>query len=179
MGNLLSYDAAQVTYLMRLFLVAAIPLVLSVFVQMSIGLSKIKVMALSALAGSLVNLPVSCYLTARLGVAGVIWGTVLTTFVSNLLVPGIYVFRVLEIDPRTYITRTLSAPLAGAAALVAVTGTLQQLMPVTFPGTTPWSRWLPLVFHLAVGTLAYLCGYLLLPAGRRDRVELLGKLRRR
>ena len=48
------------------------------------------------------NLPLSCYLTARLGVAGVIWGTVLTTMFSNLLVPGIYVFRVLEIDLRTY-----------------------------------------------------------------------------
>ena len=43
------------------------------------------------------NLPISCYLTARLGVAGVIWGTVLTTLFSNLLVPGFYVFRVLEI----------------------------------------------------------------------------------
>ena len=85
---------------MRLFLLAAIPLVLSVLVQMSIGLNKIKVIALSALAGSVVNLPVSCYLTARLGVSGVIWGTVLTTLFSNLLVPGIYVFRVLEIDPR-------------------------------------------------------------------------------
>ena len=38
--------------------------------------------------------------------AGVIWGTVLTTLFSNLLVPGIYVFRVLEIDPRTYLKRT-------------------------------------------------------------------------
>ena len=53
--------------LMRLFLLAAIPLVLSVFVQMAIGLNKIKVIALAALAGSVVNLPLSCYLTARLG----------------------------------------------------------------------------------------------------------------
>ena len=101
--------------LMRLFLIAAIPLVLSVPVQMSIGINKIKVIALAALAGSLVNLPISCYLTARLGVAGVIWGTVLTTLFSNLLVPGIYVFRVLEIEPRTYLRRTLGAPMAGAA----------------------------------------------------------------
>ena len=89
----------NVAPLMRLFLVAAIPLVLSVPVQMSIGMNKIKVIALAALVGSLVNLPVSCYLTARIGVAGVIWGTVLTTLFSNLLVPGLYVFRVLEIDP--------------------------------------------------------------------------------
>ena len=111
---------------MRLFLMAAIPLVLSVPVQMAIGLNKIKVIALAALAGSLVNLPISCYLTARLGVSGVIWGTVLTTLFSNLLVPGVYVFRELKIDPRTYLKRTLSAPLAGAAALVAATwGTAQ------------------------------------------------------
>ena len=38
--------------LMRFFLLAAIPLVLSVLVQMSIGLNKIKVIALAALAGS-------------------------------------------------------------------------------------------------------------------------------
>ena len=95
---------------MRLFLVAAIPLVLSVPVQMAIGLNKIKVIALAALAGSLVNLPISCYLTARLGVSGVIWGTVLTTLFSNLLVPGLYVFRELKIDLRTYFRRTLSRP---------------------------------------------------------------------
>ena len=100
---------------MRLFLTAAIPLVLSVPVQMAIGMKKIEVIALAALAGSLINLPVSCYLTARIGVAGVIWGTVLTTFFSNLLIPGLYVFRVLEIDLHTYLRRTLSAPLMGAA----------------------------------------------------------------
>ena len=116
----LGYDASNVAPLMRLFLVAAIPLVLSVPAQMAIGINKIKVIALAALVGSLVNLPVSCYLTCRLGVAGVIWGTVLTTLFSNLLVPGVYLFRELEIDPRTYLKRTLSAPLAGAAALVAV-----------------------------------------------------------
>ncbi len=95
---------------MRLFLIAAIPLVLSVPAQMSIGLNKIKVIALSALVGSLVNLPVSCYLTYRLGVAGVIWGTVLTTLFSNLLVPGVYLFRDLQIDPRTYLERTCQRP---------------------------------------------------------------------
>jgi O-antigen/teichoic acid export membrane protein len=179
MGNLLRYDAAQLTYLMRLFLVAVIPLSLSVLAQMSIGLNKVKLIALSALAGSLVNLPISCILTARLGVAGVIWGTVLTTLISNLLVPGIYLYRVLQLDPRTYFARTLSAPLAGAAALVAFTWSLQKLLPVSYPGTTPWSRWLPLVFHLTVGTLAYIGGYLLLPAGRGDFAELRAKLRTR
>ncbi len=70
---------------------------------MAIGLNKIEVIALAALAGSLVNLPISCYLTYHIGVAGVIWGTVLTTFVSNLLVPGVYVFHVLKINLRSYL----------------------------------------------------------------------------
>ena len=48
---------------MQLFLVAAIPLVLSVLVQVAIGMNAIKVVALSALAGSLVNLPLSYFLT--------------------------------------------------------------------------------------------------------------------
>ena len=87
-GDRLGYDAARVAPLMRLFLVATIPLVIAVHVQMAIGMGRIKVVALSALAGSLVNLPISYVLTTRLGVAGVIWGTVLTTLFSNLLVPG-------------------------------------------------------------------------------------------
>ena len=52
---------------MRLFLIAAIPLVLSVPAQMAIGINKIKVIALAALAGSVVNLPISCYLTDAAG----------------------------------------------------------------------------------------------------------------
>ncbi len=108
--NALGYDLSDVAGLMRLFLIAGLPLVLSVPVQMSIGMNHIKLIALAALAGSLANMPISCILTARLGVAGVIWGTVLTTLVSNLVVPGIYVFRVLEIDVRTYWKRTVSAP---------------------------------------------------------------------
>ena len=99
--------------LLRLFLVAAIPLAISVQIQMAIGMGRINVIALSAIAGALVNLPVSFVLTRKIGVAGVIWGTVLTTLISNLLVPGIYVFKVLAIDVRTYLTRTLSAPILG------------------------------------------------------------------
>lgn len=96
--------------LLQLFLVATLPLVLSVVVQMAIGMGKIEVVAISNLVGALVNLPLSWYLTRRLGVSGVIWGTVLTTLVSNLLVPGVYVFRVLEIRYSTFFARTLSAP---------------------------------------------------------------------
>jgi len=178
MGSM-GYGLLDVARLMRLFLVAAIPLVLSVPVQMSIGINKIKVIAVAALAGSVVNLPISCYLTARLGVAGVVWGTVLTTLFSNLLIPGIYVFRVLEIDPRTYLKRTLSAPLAGAAALLVTTGALRLFVPAAYLGPTLSTRALPLILHLGAGTLAYAGGYLLVPAGRSDLFELTNKLRRR
>jgi O-antigen/teichoic acid export membrane protein len=180
MGNrLLGYDAAREAPLMRLFLLATIPLVLSVFIQMAIGLNKVKVIALAALAGSVVNLPLSCYLAARLGVEGVIWGTVLTTMFSNLLVPGVYVFRELRIDLGTYLKRTLSAPLAAAIALVAATWALRTVMPVTYPKTASWSRWLPLIFHLSVGCVAYASGYLMTRVGRADLTELAGKLLRR
>lgn len=178
-GDRLGYDAAREGYLMQLFLTAAAPLVLSVPVQMAIGMKRIEVIALAALAGSLINLPVSCYLTARIGVAGVIWGTVLTTFFSNLVVPGIYVFRVLEIDFRVYLKRTLGAPLAGALALVLTTWLLQRFVPVTYPGTALWTRALPLVFHLSIGTLAYAGGYILVPSGRGDVADLRTKLLRR
>jgi O-antigen/teichoic acid export membrane protein len=177
-GNQLGYPGDAVAPLMRLFLVAAIPLVLSVPVQMSIGMSRVKVIALAALLGSLVNLPVSCYLAARMGVEGVIWGTILTTLFSNLLVPGLYVFRVLEINPWIYLRRTLSAPLAGACALLAITWLLRLLAPVTYPGNTIWTRALPLIAHLSAGSIAYLAGYLLTPAGRGDLTEIMAKLRR-
>ena len=178
-GSRLGYDAASEGYLMQLFLTAAIPLILSVPVQMAIGIKKIEVIALAALAGSLINLPISCYLTYRIGVAGVIWGTVLTTFFSNLLIPGIYVFRVLEIDPRTYLRRTLSPPLTGAAALIIITWFLREVMPITYPGTALWTRAVPLLIHLSLGTLAYAGGYVLVPSGRGDFTELRSKLLRR
>jgi O-antigen/teichoic acid export membrane protein len=179
MGNRLGYDAAEQAPLMRLFLLATIPLVLSVFIQMAIGLNKVKVIALAALAGSVVNLPISCVLTAWWGVEGVIWGTVLTTMFSNLLVPGVYVFRELRIDVATYLKRTLGAPLAGAIALIAATWALRIAMPVTYPGTALWSRSMPLFLHLSVGCLAYAGGYLMNPIGRADFFELAGKLVRR
>jgi O-antigen/teichoic acid export membrane protein len=173
----LGYNLADVSRLMRLFLIAAIPLVLSVPAQMSIGLNKIKVIATASLAGSLVNLPVSCYLTARIGVAGVIWGTVLTVLISNFLVPGVYLFRVLGIRVPTYLRRTLSAPLAGATFLVVATWLLRDFLPVTDSRATTWARALPLIVHLSIGTLAYLAGYLLVPAGRGDLGVLVARLR--
>jgi O-antigen/teichoic acid export membrane protein len=175
----LGYNLSDVAYLMRLFLIATIPLVLSVPAQMAIGINKIKVIALAAIAGSVINLPISCYLTVRLGVSGVIWGTVLTTLFSNLLVPGVYVFQALEIDVSAYLKRTLAAPLAGGAALIASTCALQILMPVTYTGIALWSRALPLILHLTVGTIAYMGAYLLVPVGRGDLVELASKMRRK
>jgi hypothetical protein len=175
----LGYDAANVAYLMQLFLTASVPLVLSVPVQMAIGINKIEVIALAALGGALINLPISCYLTYHIGVAGVIWGTVLTTFFSNLLIPGIYVFRVLHINTGTYLKRTLSAPLCGAMALIMATWLLRRSVPVTYPGTSLWTRAIPLVMHLSLGAFAYAGGYLLLPSGRGDFTELWNKLVRR
>jgi O-antigen/teichoic acid export membrane protein len=177
-GDRLGYDAAAEAPLLRLFLIAALPIMIAVQVQMAIGMNRVEVIALAALAGSLVNLPISYLLTVRLGVAGVIWGSVLTTLFSNLLIPGIYVFRVLEIRPGTYLRRTLGAPLAGAALLVVVTGVCRRLFPTMAPGSTVLVRSLPLLGHLTAGCLAFLAGYLLVPTGRADLALLVRKLRR-
>lgn len=171
--------AADVAPLMRLFLTASIPLVLSVPVQMAIGINKIEVIALAALGGALVNLPVSYGLTVYRGISGVIWGTVATTFLSNLLVPGIYIFRTLKIDPRVFLRRTLGPPLAGAAALVAASWAMGLILPMSYPGATLATRALPLLIHLTIATTAYLVGYLLAPAGREDLRQLLAKFRRK
>jgi len=178
-GNSLGYNAAQEAPLLRLFLIAALPLVIAVQVQMAIGMNRIEVIALAALAGSLVNLPISYILTLHLGVAGVIWGTVLTTLFSNLLVPGVHVFRVLGIRPGTYLKRTLCAPLAGAAVLIVVTWVFQLVFPLVLRGSTVLVRSLPLLAHLSVGCLAYGAGYLLVPSGRGDLAALTRRLRRR
>jgi O-antigen/teichoic acid export membrane protein len=174
-------DMARNAHLMQLFLVATMPLVLSVLVQMSIGVGKIKVIALSALIGALVNLPLSYILTVEIGVSGVIWGTVLTTLFSNLLVPGIYVFRVLDVRPATFLSRTLGAPAAGALALVAATLAFRAVIspePLA-SGPSQAARALPFLAHLAVGCLAYLVGYAAAPIGRADLVEAARRLGRR
>ena len=203
-GDRLGYPAARIAPLLRLFLVAVIPVVLSVPVQMSLGMNRIEVVAWAALAGAIVNLPLSYVLTLKFGVQGVIWGTVLTTLFSNFLVPGIYVFRVLKIDLKTFLVRTLSAPLAGALALLVVTAMLQTIWPLHPIGPTGSSpmrwlklggvsiqlygflvlgansllRWLPLAAQVGVGGLAYATGYLTAPAGRGDFLEIVRKLRR-
>lgn len=180
-GSKLGYDAAAHAGLLRLALVGTFPLILSVAVQMVIGMNKPKVIGIAALAGALVNLPLSYYLTRRLGVSGVIWGTVLTTLFSNLLIPGIYCARVLDLRPQRFLTRTLSAPAAGGLALILATAAFRAVSPLrpSPEGGMSLLRWLPLTGHLAVGCLAYLVGYLAVPAGRGDLVEIVKKLVRR
>ena len=74
----------------------------------------------------------------------------------------------------------MSAPLAGALLLVAVSGLLRSLMPVAGSGYAATTvRTIQLILHLTAGTLAYIIGYLLVPAGRGDLTELAAKLRRR
>jgi O-antigen/teichoic acid export membrane protein len=177
-GDQLGYDAAEEAPLLRLFLIAALPIAIAVQVQMAIGMNRIAVIALAALAGSLVNLPISYVLTVRWGsVEGVIWGSVLTTLFSNLLIPGIHVFRVLGIRPGTYLKRTLCAPLAGAALLIAVTWICRLVFPPTLHGSTILVRSLPLLGHLGVGCIAYGIGYVLVPSGRGDLAALGRRLR--
>ena len=161
-------DLDPVVRLWRLFLVATIPLVISVFVQMSIGFGKIRVIALAALAGSLVNLPISYFLTLRLGVEGVIWGTVLTTLFSNLIAPGIYVFRELRVSVPTLLTRSLASPAAGALALIVATWLARLAIPPVPVRGGFTLRAAVLIAHLSFGVITYTLGYLAVPAGRGD-----------
>ena len=158
---------------------ATLPLVLSVHAQMAIGLGKMEVVALSPLLGSLVNVPLSYYLTTRLGVAGVIWGTVLTTLVTNLLIPGVYLFRLLEIRLSTFLTRTLGPPLAGAAFLVPAAWVCSTIAPPGPSGTTLISRSSALVLNLSLSVVAYIFGYLAVARGRADLVAFVRQFRQR
>jgi O-antigen/teichoic acid export membrane protein len=170
-------DMAPHAWLMQLFLIATLPLVISVLVQVSIGLGRVQVIAYAALAGSLVNLPLSYILTTRIGVAGVIWGTVLTTLISNLLVPGWYVFRVLEVSPAAYARRTLLAPVTGALALVAVVVVARA---AGFGPIGPAAdQTVPFVAELVLGSVAYAIGYMSTPTGRLDLGSVLARLRSR
>jgi O-antigen/teichoic acid export membrane protein len=167
-------------HLLRLFLVATLPLVIAVQVQMAIGMGKIKVIAIAALIGAVVNLGISYWLTLMLrDVSGVIWGTVLTTLISNLLIPGIYVFRVLKIRVATFLSRTLSAPLCGTLALIAATWALRTLITPEPRGSSALMRTGPLLAHLSIGCLAYLAGYLAAPEGRADLFALAQRFGRR
>ena len=169
---------AEFAPLMQLFLVACLPLVLSVPVQVSTGLGHVKVVALAALGGSLINFPLSYYLTLKLGVAGVIWGTVVTTLFSNLLIPGIYVYRTLEIQPLVFLRRSLAPAIVGALALVLASCALSYVVGDQSAGLGSLERLAWLAGHLALCMVAYGLGYLLVPSGREDAGWILGKLRK-
>lgn len=170
----------HLSYLLRLFLIATVPLILSVHTQMAIGIGRVAVIGLAALIGALVNVVLSYVLTLRLGVSGVIWGTVLTTMFSNLLVPGAYAFRILGVRVAPLLQRTLTAPVAGGLALLLATWGLRAFWSAEpAVGTDPLSRSIPLVIHLSIGCLAYAAGYLAVPVGRGDLATLLHKLRLR
>ncbi|MEI7922030.1 MAG: oligosaccharide flippase family protein [Planctomycetota bacterium] len=169
---------AQYAPMMRLFLVACLPLILSVPVQVSTGLGHVRVVALAALGGSIINLPLSYYLTIKLGVVGVIWGTVLTTLFSNLLIPGIYTYRTLSIDPREFLRRSLAPALAGSILLAIACLGLGSFLDASAPGQASWMKLLILIGHLMVAMVAYGVGYLLVPSGREDGTWLMSKFGR-
>ncbi|MEW4566712.1 oligosaccharide flippase family protein [Tautonia sp. JC769] len=172
-------EIPELTFLMRLFLVAAIPLLVAVHVQVCTGLGKLAVVAVAAILGAVVNLPVSYVLTLHLGVAGVIWGTVLTTLFSNLLVPLIYAFRVLEVRPMVYLRRTLLAPSVGSAVMVATSLALHGFGFSAEPNSDdPVTRLIPFAAHLGVAGLAFVAGYALVPAGRADLQRVLQRTRK-
>jgi O-antigen/teichoic acid export membrane protein len=162
-------------WMLQLFLVATLPLMLSVITQMGIGMGKIKVVAISSMVGALVNLPLSYELTRRWGVSGVIWGTVLTTLISNWLVPALYLFRALEIRRATFFARSLSAPMAGALALIAASWACRWAISPEPGSATGPARSVPLLVNLTVGSLAYILGYIATPTGRGDLAAIRRK----
>ncbi len=167
-------------WMLQLFLVATLPLLLSVITQMAIGVGYIKVIALVSLAGSLVNLPVSYLLTRQIGVSGVIWGTVLTTLITNLLIPIILLFPRLDIRCNMFLKRTLTAPVLGGLALILACWAFRLVLsPDPVESVSVLGRIWPFLAHLTVGCLAYLAGYAGLATGRGDLAALVRKLLRR
>jgi hypothetical protein len=169
-------DFLEDAWMMQLFLVACLPAVLSILVQMSIGKGHIWPIAAAALTGSLVNLPISYLLTRRLGVSGVIWGTVLTTLVSNGLVPGVYVFRVLNIDIREFWSRTLFAPMAASVALVMGAVGMGIVWPARRVGEGMIGRFGPLTLHVLFGCLVFGVAYGVTARGRGDVLAMARRL---
>ncbi len=167
--------------LIQIFLLATLPLALSVHVQVSIGMGRIAPIAWAAIGSSLVNLPVSIALTYVLGMPGVIWGTVITSLTGNFLIPGAYLFRTLEMTWSSFLNRTLSAPLCGLIGLTLASGlTRFVLSPDPSPAfDAPLLAAWPLLTHLSFGVIAYTAGYLIAPAGRADLQILLRRMGRR
>ena len=171
-------------WMMQLFLVATLPLVFSAITQMAIGMGHIKFIALVSLAGSLVNLPISYILTRQNGVQGVIWGTVLTTTITNFLIPMVYLFPRLDIRYKIFLNRTLCPPLLGGLALILACWGFRQILAPDPSALNPKlvsviARVGPFLAHLSVGCLAYLAGYAATPTGRGDLEALRRKILRK
>lgn len=164
--------------LMRLFLIACLPLVLSVPVQIATGLGNVRPIALAAIGGAIDNLPLSYFLTLRMGVAGVIWGTVLTSLFSNLLIPGIYAFRVLEIQLGGFIRRSLAPALLGGIGLCLASLAMSQIWDLSEQGLSRSAKTGLLMAHLGVCMACYVAGYVILSSGRADASWLLRRLGR-
>ena len=164
-------------WMLQLFLVATLPLVLSAITQMAIGMGYIKLIALVSLAGALVNLPMSYLLTRQIGASGVIWGTVVTTLITNLAIPVLILFPRLEIHYQTFFTRTLSGPIVGGLALVAACWAFRLVLAPDPASATVLGRLGPFLTHLTVGCLAYIAGYASTAAGRGDLAVLVHKVK--
>ena len=170
----------EAAWLMRLFLIAVLPLSISVLVQMAIGMGDVKFIAITALFGALINLPLSYMLCSTTqSVSGVIWGTVLTTLFSNLLIPAVHLRRVLDVRLKEFASRSLAAPMCGCLAIGAVALALQLVLPAELPDASRMMRAALLGTHLSVGCLAFAAGYLAVPAGRGDWSMLVNRLRPR
>jgi O-antigen/teichoic acid export membrane protein len=169
---------AQYAPLMQLFLIACVPLILAVPVQIATGQGNVRPIALAAFGGAVVNLPLSYVLTLRMGVAGVIWGTVLTSLVSNLLLPGIYTFRVLNIRLSDFFRRCMAPVLMGGVALIAASQISSRVWDIWAVGPSRLEKTWMLVAHLTICVSGYVLGYFVLEAGRRDLHRLLRRFRK-
>lgn len=173
------YTIPELTRLMRLFLIAGLPLLIAVHVQVATGLGRLAVIAIAAIVGAVINLPLSYVLTLQMGISGVIWGTVLTTLFSNLLIPAVYTFRILDMRLGAYVQRTLLAPASGAALLLLTSWALHEFGFSAAPTLThPVLRLIPFALHLGIGSLAFSVGYAAVPAGRSDLLRLVRRFRK-
>ncbi len=179
-GDQFPGQVPELAGLLRLFMIAALPLFVAVQVQMATGLGKVNFVAIAALVGAIINLPLSYLLTVRIGISGVIWGTVLTTLFSNLIAPGAYTFRVLGVSIPIFLRRTLLAPLLGSITLLVTAGGLHSLGFRASPeGVDGLWRTVPLLIHLSIGVIAFVGGYLIAPAGRQDLQLVVERIRQR
>lgn len=161
--------------LMRLFLFATLPLILVAPIQMAVGMGHVRTIALTALFGAACNLVVSLALTlAWQDVSGVIWGTVVTAILSNLVIPAWYLRERIGLSLRRFAKKSLLPPLAGSAAAVLASLLMQALIDPAPDGASRAWRGLLLLAHLAAAAAAFAAGYASTSVGRQD-VGLLSR----